>query len=345
MKMSATTGAMAAAVLLAGGGTIALSQDLDPETTLAPPLIEVSVDCLSSPERVTVTNNRAKPITIKSVSSIHARRASEPYKVKKTLIPGKSFNSTFGTGKGKGKRLTGSFIFDNDSPREAVLVKTNRGNVKVKCSEGTNARPEAVVVAPGEIALPIRPGEPLDALDLLATLPVEPEVDEGYERALFEHWVDADGDGCDARQEVLIAESLTPVALGSGCSIEGGSWYSAADGDTLTNPASVDINHVVPLKEAWASGAHAWTPERREAFANDLSDERTLQAVSSGANRQQGESDPASWLPADQEAACQFVRDWVEIKATWGLTVDEIERSAIEATLVACVAALPNTDG
>ena len=104
----------------------------------------------------------------------------------------------------------------------------------------------------------------------------------------------------------------------------------------LTNPASVDINHVVPLKEAWASGAYAWTPERREAFANDLDDERTLQAVSSGVNRQQGESDPASWLPVDRDAACQFVADWVAIKASWGLSVDETERGAIAATLEAC---------
>ena len=147
----------------------------------------------------------------------------------------------------------------------------------------------------------------------------------------------------------MIAESLTPVTLGAGCSIEGGSWYSAADGDTLTNPASVDINHVVPLKEAWASGAYAWTPEQREAFANDLGDERTLQAVSSGANRQQSDNDPASWLPIDHEAACRFVTDWVAIKASWGLSIDELERDAIELTLEFCgerpVAVVPREPG
>jgi len=98
----------------------------------------------------------------------------------------------------------------------------------------------------------------------------------------------------------------------------------------------MDINHVVPLKEVWASGASAWTPERRAGFANDLSDERTLQAVSAGANRQQGDRDPASWLPADRDAACQFVSDWVAIKASWGLSVDQVERDAIALTLDGC---------
>lgn len=339
MTSSTLAGPVLAALLVGGLGSAALAQE-DPEAAPVPPPIEVSVDCESSPERVTITNNTKKPLKLRSVGSTFQKRAGEPYKVKKTLKPGKSVSYTFGTGKGKGKRLTGSFIFDNDSPKEGFLVKSDKGNVKVKCSEGTNAQPEP---EPEELVEdrvdPVVPGEPVDALELLATLPVTPEVDEGYERELFQHWVDADGDGCDTRQEVLIAESLTPVTLGAGCSIEVGSWFSAADGDTLTNPASLDINHVVPLKEAWASGAHAWTPEQREAFANDLTDERTLQAVSSGANRQQGENDPASWLPADLEAACQFVHDWVAIKATWGLSVDEVERDAIEATLEACAEA------
>jgi hypothetical protein len=339
MMKATFTGAMLAAAVLTSGWSTMLAQEADPRPAPALPPIEVSVDCEASPERVTVTNNRANPTKLKSVSSTYARRAGEPYEVKKTLKPGQGISYTFGTGKGKGKRLTGSFIFDNDAGSEGVLVKTNKGRVKVLCDDVTNAppqpEPEVDAPAPGP-ASEAAAGGPVDALELLTTLPVVPEVDEGYERELFEHWVDADGDSCDTRQEVLISESLTPVTLGSGCRIEGGSWFSAADGDTLTNSASVDINHVVPLKEAWASGAHAWSPERREAFANDLSDDRTLQAVSSGANRQQGENDPASWLPVDREAACQFVADWVAIKASWDLSVDQAERDAIALTLESC---------
>lgn len=339
METTPIIGAMLAVALLVGGGSVAVAQEPDPELAPTPPPIEVSVDCESSPERVTITNNTAKPLKLKNVGSTYARRAGEPYKAKKTLKPGKSVSYTFGTGKGNGKRLTGSFIFDNEEASEGVAVKTNKGRARVLCDDVTNAPPEPEPEVEEPALSPVSEmvvGEPVDALDLLATLPVEPEVEEGYERELFEHWIDADGDGCDTRQEMLIEESLTPVTIGEGCSIEGGTWFSAADGDTLTNPASVDINHVVPLKEAWASGAHAWTPEHREAFANDLTDERTLQAVSSGANRQQSDNDPASWLPIDRDVACQFVSDWVAIKASWGLSMDEFERDVIAATLESC---------
>ncbi len=299
--------AMVAASLLAGVTLTASGQpaELAPGT---PPPVEVSVDCMASPERVTVTNNTKRPIKLKSVGSTYQRRAGEPYKVKKTLKPGKSVSYTFGTGNGKGKRLTGSFVFDNDSPKEGVVVKTSKGNVKVRCSEITNVPPEPEPVELVEVSVePVGVGEATDALELLATLSVEPEVEDGYARGFFEHWIDADGDNCDTRHEVLIAESLTSVTVGDGCSIEDGSWYSAADGDTLTNPASIDINHVVPLKEAWASGAYTWTPEQRQAFANDLGDDRTLQAVSAGANRQQGDDGPGV-MAAGGPRGCLSVR-------------------------------------
>jgi len=346
--MRRVSGLLLAAALLGGSNQAALAQASPPgpmplsETTVtdrgpiaATPLIEVSIDCYSSPERVIITNNRARPIAIKRLGSTYRRRPGEPYRVKRILKPGQRVTYTFGTGKG-GRRLSGSFIFDNGSSREGVLVKTNRGHVKVKCSEGTNAPLEPADVARGGDRQETVTGQAIDALDLLAALPIEPEVEDGYDRTLFEHWIDEDRNGCDARQEVLIAESLTPVLIGDGCCIEEGTWFSAADGDTLTNPASMDINHTVPLKEAWASGAHTWSPERRKAFANDLQDERTLQAVSSGVNRQQGARDPAAWLPVDQHAACAFVIDWVAIKATWGLSVDELERTAIDLTLQSC---------
>ncbi len=72
-------------------------------------------------------------------------------------------------------------------------------------------------------------------------------------------------------------------------------------------------------------------PERDRRCRSEL-----LQAASAGANRQQGENDPASWLPSDLDAACEFVADWVAIKATWGLGVDEVERDAIELRLESC---------
>ena len=169
---------------------------------------------------------------------------------------------------------------------------------------------------------------------VLASLPVEDQVPEGYSRDSFEHWVDADDDGCDTRDEVLMSESLEPVEVEGTCRILLGRWYSALDGDFITNPSTMDVDHVVALAEAWRSGAHAWTDERREAFANDLDEGRTLRAVSSGVNRQKGARDPASWLP--RLGVCGYVTDWVLVKAKWGLSVDPVEKQAITDVLATC---------
>ena len=46
-------------------------------------------------------------------------------------------------------------------------------------------------------------------------LRVEAEHVGGYKRTLFANWYDADRDGCDTRQEVLIAESIIPAKIGA----------------------------------------------------------------------------------------------------------------------------------
>jgi len=164
---------------------------------------------------------------------------------------------------------------------------------------------------------------------LVAGLTVTPEVTAGYDRDLFRHWSDADGDGCDTRREVLIAESVTPVTVGGGCSLSGGEWVSAFDGARTTDPSTFDVDHFVPLKEAWDSGAHAWDNTRRERFANDLDYAGSLIAVSASSNRSKGASDPAEWLPPNASYHCQYVITWVEVKLRWQLSADAAEVAAL----------------
>lgn len=155
-------------------------------------------------------------------------------------------------------------------------------------------------------------------------LPVAREVRRGYDRDKFRLWVDADGDCRDTRDEVLADESLVPV---SGCDIQRGKWRSWYDRRTYRRSTGLDIDHLVPLAEAWDSGARRWNAATRERYANDLRDPRTLVAVSASVNRSKGDQDPAEWLP--RFGRCRYVRDWVAVKIRWSLSVNRAEKRAL----------------
>lgn len=167
-------------------------------------------------------------------------------------------------------------------------------------------------------------------------LRIEPERGDGYNRDLFRHWVDADGDGCDTRKEVLITESLEPVQTGSSCAILSGRWYSIYDNTETTDSSRFDIDHVVALKEAWDSGAWNWSADQRRDFANDLSQPYFLIAVSASSNRSKSDRDPAEWLPTNTSYRCAYVRIWIDVKRAWNLSVDQTEYDALRNTLAAC---------
>jgi hypothetical protein len=168
----------------------------------------------------------------------------------------------------------------------------------------------------------------------IAHVPVAGEVRTGYARDKFHLWIDADGDGCNTRAEVLISEAEDAPTIGSGCSLSGGRWYSFYDGVSQTSASALDIDHVVPLAEAWDSGARSWSASRREAYANDLGDSHTLVGVTASLNRSKGDRDVAEWLPPINH--CRYVKDWVTAKIRWGLSEDPAERSALQEVAAGC---------
>ncbi|HQZ33816.1 MAG TPA: HNH endonuclease family protein [Ilumatobacteraceae bacterium] len=173
----------------------------------------------------------------------------------------------------------------------------------------------------------------VEAIAVLATITVEREHRGGYNRDLFAVWSDLDGNGCDTREDVLSAEEIgAQQAEQVGCELPAGTWYSVYDATTTASPSTFDIDHLVPLKEAWDSGAWDWSPERRIAFANDMTDQRTLLAVSAESNRSKGDKDPSNWLPEPGHVR-QYLSDWVAIKARWSLSMDESEYGRIRNLL------------
>lgn len=168
----------------------------------------------------------------------------------------------------------------------------------------------------------------------ISSLPVAAENRSGYDRSLFNHWIDADGDGCSTRNEVLISEADDPVSVGSSCSLSGGRWYSYYDAVSQTSASDLDIDHMVPLAEAWDSGASSWSSATRQAYANDLGDSRSLVAVTGSVNRAKGDQDVAEWMPAKDR--CRYLREFVAVKLRWRLTVDSAEKSAMNSIAGGC---------
>ena len=170
------------------------------------------------------------------------------------------------------------------------------------------------------------------ALDVLEEIPIQNEQPDGYNRDLFPHWI-SQGGGCDTRDQVLITESTTTAQVREPCEVVSGNWTSKYDGQQTSSPSNFDIDHVVALKEAWESGALLWQAETRKAFANDLSDKRSLTAVSASSNRSKGARDPADWIPTLDAAVCPYLADWISIKARWDLSMDQYEYDQIKEML------------
>jgi len=161
-----------------------------------------------------------------------------------------------------------------------------------------------------------------------------------YDRGFYKHWIDADEDDEDTRQEVLIEESLVPVTMQETSSgkrkVVDGLWVGLYTGRVTTNPRKLQIDHMVPLKEAHVSGARNWDPQKKKDFANDLDNEQALMAVFGGANQSKGSRDPAHWMPPSRSYWCQYIKDWVSVKKKWGLSMDQAEVDAVKTGRQIC---------
>ncbi|GGO98569.1 hypothetical protein GCM10012280_63010 [Wenjunlia tyrosinilytica] len=127
----------------------------------------------------------------------------------------------------------------------------------------------------------------------------------------------------------MIAEAVGAPVQGAGCALTGGTWYSVYDDTYITDAKGLDVDHRVPLAEAWDSGASEWTAARRQAYANDLDDDRALIAVTAKSNRSKADQDPATWMPPSAGDACDYITHWVAIKTRWSLTADPTEHATL----------------
>ncbi|KAI4224538.1 MAG: hypothetical protein L6R36_004597 [Xanthoria steineri] len=155
----------------------------------------------------------------------------------------------------------------------------------------------------------------------------------GYSRDLFPHWITQSGT-CNTRETVLKRDG-TGVVTDSACTSTSGSWFSPYDGATWSAASDVDIDHVVPLSNAWKSGAASWTTARRQTFANDLTNPQLI-AVTDNVNQAKGDQGPETWKPSETSYYCTYARMWIKVKSVYTLTVTSAEKSALTSMLNSC---------
>jgi hypothetical protein len=179
------------------------------------------------------------------------------------------------------------------------------------------------------------------ALVALATLPTKGRAPmSDYDRDQFgQAWLDTDRNGCDTRNDILARDlRIKHFRSGTGgCVVEAGALadpYTGATVDFIRGPGDiVDVDHVVALGNAWVTGANRWDIRKRAALANDP---MNLLAVDASVNRQKGNSDAATWLPANRVFRCAYVARQVAVKKKYGLWVTAPERAAIARILSTC---------
>jgi hypothetical protein len=193
------------------------------------------------------------------------------------------------------------------------------------------------------------PGEPPEAADgsdtttspairELDSLPVKGRAPKtGYGREQFgQAWADIDRNGCDTRTDIL-AKTLTGISQSGRCTITRGVLLDPYTGRSITyvrgGVSEVDIDHVVALSNAWQTGAFAFPFAKRVALANDP---LNLLAVEASANRQKGDGDAATWLPANKSFRCTYVARQIAVKKKYQLWVTAPEAGAMRQILARC---------
>lgn len=180
------------------------------------------------------------------------------------------------------------------------------------------------------------PGIPYEstARSWLGSIRVAPlGTSDGYSRDQFPHWWTVTGT-CNTREMVLQRDG-TNVRVDASCAAVSGSWYSPYDGATWYAASDVDIDHIVPLHNAWRTGARSWTLAKRQAFANDRYHPQLI-AVTDNVNQSKGDQSPDLWKPPRTSYWCTYAKMWVASKYEWGLWVTSSERSALFSMLDSC---------
>ena len=159
-----------------------------------------------------------------------------------------------------------------------------------------------------------------------------------YDRIVnFGRWInDPSDETCyNTRAVVLMRDSVKPVVYKDTdkCVVATGRWNDPYTGKVFKATEDIQIDHVVPLKNAFISGAYAWSFRARCLYANYLGEEFHLMSVNGSENMKKGDKSPERYMPPNKAHACTYLKHWLSIKFLWGLKMTVSEADGITALL------------
>lgn len=193
-------------------------------------------------------------------------------------------------------------------------------------------------------AVDLLAGDQSEAAQQLLALTVDSEETRAavpdYDRDEFgESWADTDYNGCDTRNDVLARDLTETTVDADGCIVLTGILQDPYSGEEIqfqrgqSTSSLVQIDHVVPLADAWRAGAWQWSVAERLQFANDFDN---LLAVDGSLNQQKGASTADEWVPPNQDFQCTYAQTQIAVKTKWNLSVTESEKNELAELLTTC---------
>lgn len=190
--------------------------------------------------------------------------------------------------------------------------------------------------------------EDMEVAQLLDGLKVEEKSSKkGYKRpnlwgAASTYNVDAPlPSNCSVREAVLYNQGEN-VKVNDKCEILQGMWKDPYNGKTYSynlpegtpmNIRNLEIEHIVPLANAYVSGANEWTDNTFKTFAHDVNN---LIVVNGSDNSAKSDSGPEKWIPSNTAYYCEYATSWIQTKTEYELSVTVQEKSALENLLTNC---------
>lgn len=217
---------------------------------------------------------------------------------------------------------------------------------------GASMRPDAgrPVTEPGAFSESFRaPVDYATAARYALDGPVEDRPHAGgyHRESQFGQWRKQGGD-CQyaTTRDLILQRDLDNVRFKTGCRVAAGEFhdpYTGRDIRFLRGPDTsplVQIDHVVSVHDAWASGL--WSPDRAGERADYYNDPEVLQAADGRSNQAKGDgidwqaaTDPV-WMPDNKAWHCDYMAKRAYIKHKYRLTMSTAEQNQTVNTLQAC---------